>query len=91
MGFRIAAIITEADPGSTPFNQDVGIEQWSAPEVLKSGVISKKADVFSFAMVTVEVRRKQSITCQVGFTVSHKRRCLLEKTPLVTLIRSWSS
>ena len=29
--------------------------QWSAPEVLKEGAYSKKADVFSFGMVVYEV------------------------------------
>ena len=29
--------------------------QWSAPEVLKEGEYSKKADVFSFGMVVYEV------------------------------------
>ena len=31
--------------------------QWSAPEVLKEGAYSKKADVFSFGMVMYEVCR----------------------------------
>lgn len=31
--------------------------QWTAPEVLKEGSFCKKADIFSFAMVVVEVRR----------------------------------
>lgn len=31
--------------------------RWTAPEVLNEGIYSKEADVFSFAMVMVEVRR----------------------------------
>ena len=30
--------------------------RWSAPEVLKEGTYSKEADIFSFAMVMIEVR-----------------------------------
>ena len=34
--------------------------RWIAPEILSSrGTYSKEADVFSFAMVTIEVRRIQ--------------------------------
>ena len=32
-----------------------GGTQWSAPEVLKGGALSKKTDIFSFAMVMIEV------------------------------------
>ena len=32
----------------------VGGTQWSAPEVLKGGTLSKKTDIFSFAMVMIE-------------------------------------
>ena len=35
----------------------VDSEQWSAPEVLEDGGINKKTDIFSFAMVVIEVRR----------------------------------
>lgn len=31
--------------------------RWAAPEVLGEGEYSKKADIFSFAMVMIEVRR----------------------------------
>lgn len=31
---------------------------WTAPEVLKEGTYSKKGDIFSFAMVMVEVRHE---------------------------------
>ena len=85
MGFRIAAIITEVDPGQTAFNQDAEIEHWSAPEVLKSGVISGKADIFSFAMIMIEVRHKQSTTRWVWFTnASHGHRYLPKPIASIT-------
>ena len=34
--------------------------RWAAPEVLKDGTYSKEADIFSFAMVMVEVRHRLS-------------------------------
>ena len=90
MGFRIATIIAEVGPDQIASSQDVGSEQWSAPEVSKSGVISRKADIFSFAMVMIEVRRRRSTTCRVWFDiVSHKQRYLLEKTPLTTSTQLW--
>jgi serine/threonine protein kinase len=33
---------------------------WTAPEILKEGVVSQKADIFSFAMVMIEVRHDRS-------------------------------
>ena len=36
----------------------VGGTQWSAPEVLKGGALTKKTDIFSFAMVTIEARHR---------------------------------
>ena len=35
--------------------------RWTAPEILVEGMSSKKADVFSFAMVMIEVSRGQPI------------------------------
>ena len=32
--------------------------RWAAPEILKGNEHSKEADVFSFAMIMIEVRRK---------------------------------
>ena len=36
----------------------VGGTRWSAPEVLKGGTLSKKTDIFSFAMVMIEARHR---------------------------------
>ena len=37
--------------------------RWTAPEVLNGGACTKEADVFSLAMVTIEVPRERSIEC----------------------------
>jgi serine/threonine protein kinase len=39
--------------------------RWTAPEILsEQGTYSKEADVFSFAMVMIEVRHGQLVGCQ---------------------------
>ena len=35
-----------------------GTPRWTAPEVLDEGPYSKEADIFSFAMVMIEVRHQ---------------------------------
>ena len=56
MDFRLATVAIDVDPEQSPSNQRIGSEQWSAPEVLEDGTTSKKTDIFSFAMVVIEVR-----------------------------------
>ena len=54
-GFSIATVIQDRDPVQ---NTLVGYTaRWTAPEILnEQGAYSKEADVFSFAMVVIEVR-----------------------------------
>ena len=60
-GFGLATVTHNLDS-----IQDVSINQshtarWTAPEILKEqGPYSKEADVFSFAMVTIEVHYTMS-------------------------------
>ena len=56
MGFCLATVTTDADPDQITRGQHGGSEWWSAPEVLEGGATSKKTDIFSFAMVIIEVR-----------------------------------
>ena len=37
--------------------------QWTAPEVLEEKPHTKQADIFSFAMVMIEVRHERSTNC----------------------------
>jgi len=47
---------------STPDEHGHGALRWIAPEILANqGTFSKEADVFSFAMVMIEVRCKSRI------------------------------
>ena len=53
--FGLAAV--PQDPASKPAFLDDQTARWTAPEILlDSGTHSKEADVFSFAMVMIEVR-----------------------------------
>ena len=38
-------------------------DRWTAPEVLNGGACNEEADIFSFAMVTIEVPRERSTEC----------------------------
>lgn len=56
VGFSVAGITAGVGSGQTTSNRSVGTQHLSAPEVLKGGENDRKADVFSFAMVAIEVR-----------------------------------
>ena len=50
----------------------VGTARWTAPEILEDkGTLSKEADVFSFAMVMVEVSRDNPMTTGGQRTTNH--------------------
>ena len=49
--------------------------RWIAPEILnEEGSYSKEADVFSFAMVAVEVRQNELVVSDFGLLQSHHHR-----------------
>ena len=49
--------------------------RWTAPEILnEEGSYSKEADVFSFAMVAVEVRQNELVVSDFGLLQSHHHR-----------------
>jgi len=54
--------------------------RWTAPEILnEEGTYSKEADVFSFAMVMIEVRHRSSCAELLLIVVSYKRSYLLAR------------
>ena len=56
--FGLAMITQNPDPTRTPQAEHGHGGRWIAPEILDNrGTYSKEGDVFSFAMVTIEVRR----------------------------------
>ena len=48
-----------ADFGLTKVTKNLNSMRWVAPEVWNEGSYSEKADIFSFAMVMIEVRHRQ--------------------------------
>ena len=53
--FALAAVTENKSPTCGPIDTSNHSTQWTAPEVSKGGWLTGKADVFSFAMVMIEV------------------------------------
>ena len=51
-------IVTNLDSICADTRQDVHTSRWSAPEIFREQNPSEKSDVYSFAMVTIEVHRE---------------------------------
>jgi serine/threonine protein kinase len=56
--FGLAVVIQNSDSTGSSSNCGGHSPRWTAPEVLEGGVYSKKSDIFSFAMVMIEVRHE---------------------------------
>ena len=57
--FGLATVIQNVGSTQTETNERDHTARWSAPEIIKGeGIRSKDADVFSFAMVMIEVRHR---------------------------------
>ena len=61
--FGLATVTQNLDSIQSATHQAGHTPRWAAPEVLKEGTLSKEADIFSFAMVMIEVRYRLSTTC----------------------------
>lgn len=62
-GFECAMVIKDEDSvGDDSDGADFPI-RWAAPEVLREGILSAEAGIFSFAMVVIEVRRGSDAMC----------------------------
>ena len=56
---------TITQDSESPQNTGLYTARWAAPEVLRDGICSKEADIFSFAMVMIEVRREQILRADI--------------------------
>ena len=57
--FGLSRVTQNLDSIRTASDEQGHTARWTAPEILNDqGLHSKEADVFSFAMVMIEVRRK---------------------------------
>ena len=54
--FGLAMVAQNPDSVLSISRQRGYTPQWTAPEILNNGMHSKEADIFSFAMVMIEVR-----------------------------------
>ena len=64
--FGLAAITRNLDSIRSASGRNGHIVQWTAPEILsEKGTFSKKADIFSFAMVMIEVRYEWDILVEL--------------------------
>jgi len=58
--FGLAAIVLDSGPAGP--TRDGHAVRWAAPEILKKELpVSKKSDVYSFAMVVTEVRARKLV------------------------------
>lgn len=53
--FGLAKISRKIDPERYTSNQKAFSVRWAAPEVINGGEYSEEADIYSFAMVVIEV------------------------------------
>ena len=58
--FCLATVTQNLDSVRSASCQRGHTQRWAAPEVLTKGTFSKEADIFSLAMVMVEVRHGRS-------------------------------
>jgi len=72
--FGDSIVIQDLDSIRSASSQHGHTPRWTAPEVLREGTYSKESDIFSFAMVTIEVRVKLCFT-----VVLHRYRHLLAR------------
>jgi len=54
--FGLAMVTQDLDSIPSISSQHGHTPRWAAPEVLRDGTYSKESDIFSFAMVMIEVR-----------------------------------
>lgn len=77
--FAFAIVIRKRHSIRTPLNKRGDTARWTAPEILnETGSYSKEADVFSFAMVMIEVHcRCVLFELQLTAVLLDGYRCLL--------------
>jgi len=64
--FGLATVTRNLDSIRSASDDQGHTVRWTAPEILNEGTYSKEADVFSFAMVMIEVRYGRSAVCNAS-------------------------
>ena len=65
--FGHAIIVRDEGPAGNDAEELGSPTRLAAPEILSGGMFSKQADIFSFAMLMVEVRFGRSTDCACQF------------------------
>jgi serine/threonine protein kinase len=55
--FGLTSIPRGEDSTRNPHDLGVASTTWAAPEILEGGAVTEPGDVFTFAMITIEVRK----------------------------------
>ena len=85
-----ATVAAEQDSEESTSDQLGHTPRWAAPESLNKGIYSKEADVFSFAMVMIEVCRERSAESKLQLTlISYRPRCSLVRSRSVATRLLW--
>jgi len=80
MNFGLVTVTQNLDSIPGALDDQGYTAQWTAPEILnEQGTYSKKADVFSFAMVMIEVRHGQLTVDAWLIHVLYQHRCSLAR------------
>jgi len=68
--FGLATVTQNLDSMRSASDDKGHTARWTAPEILnEQGTYSKEADIFSFAMVMIEVRCKRDIRIKLWLTI----------------------
>ena len=87
--FGIAIVTKNLDSIRPPTRQEVHTPRWSAPEILREQNPSKESDIYSFAMVMIEVYREQSETRVVSANYAAPTQVLTGEVPFRNEKTNW--
>ena len=82
--FGVATAIQDLDSLRSASGYQGHNVRWAAPEILEQGTYSREADIFSFAMVMIEVRCGPPYARRTWHRF--QRRCFLVRFRLAILI-----
>ena len=83
--FGLTTVTKNPDSVWSSSDQHENTARWTAPEVLNGGGFSKEADIFSFAMVMIEVRCGWCLHAEHWPTLSYQYRYSPARSRLKTL------
>ena len=88
--FGIAIVTKNLDSVRPDTRQEVHTPRWSAPEIFLGKNPSKESDVYSFAMVAIEVHREWSEMRVFSLTVVAPTQALSGEVPFSSEKTNWT-